>query len=153
MDGENSSREEFILTNGNHPGAVERAFEWLVSEWDIPDNRDTVIAVPSKRNLDNIEDSLRSLIGEQAFRGLRKSENQATLEKGIQLHTMTRRIHPSGWGGGPVLALFCDDELLNDIDNLNGTSSVLAVPWLRQDIQKWEERWSPEEFEFNPNTS
>jgi hypothetical protein len=150
MHGDNGNRNEFILTNGNHPGAVERAFEWLVSEWESPENRDTVIAVPSKRNLDNIEDTLKNLIGEPTFRGIRSSENHSSLEKGIHLHTMTKRIQPSSWDGGPVLALFCDDELLDDIDGLNGTTSVLAVPWIRQDIEKWEKRWSLKEIEFTP---
>jgi hypothetical protein len=146
-----STREEYILTNGNEYGAVERAFEWLQQEWSDPDNRDTVIAVPSKRNLEGIEDRLAPLIGERSFRSIHSSDNYAELGKGVTLHTMTERIHPSRWGGGPVLGLFVDDDQLEDIDELQGVTSVLVVPWLRGDVGDWEDRWSPEVIEFTPD--
>jgi hypothetical protein len=146
-----NAREEYILTNGNEYGAVERAFEWLQHEWSDPDNRDTVIAVPSKRNLEGIEDRLAPLIGDQNFRSIHSSTNYAELGNGVALHTMTERIHPSRWDGGPVLGLFVDDDQLEDIDELRGVTSVLVVPWLRGDVSDWEDRWSPEVIEFTPD--
>lgn len=145
------SRETFLLENGNELGAVERAFDWLVDEWKDPDNRATVIAVPSKGNLDNVEDRLKPLIGEQGFKGITGTDNYADLGKGVTLHTMTRRIRPSRWNGGPVLGLFVDDDQLEGIDNLQGTSSILVVPWIRDDVSDWEKRWSPEVIEFDPD--
>lgn len=151
MDTDQANREENILTNGNHPDAVEKGFEWLQEEWQDPENRDTVIAVPSKRNLDNIQGTLKPLLGESGFKDLKSSDNYTNLGKGLHLHTMTKRIHPNKWDGGPVLALFVNDEQLEEIDELRGTTSILVVPWRREDVSNWEDRWSPDVVQFDPN--
>lgn len=140
--------DRYLLTNGNEPGAVERAFDWLTDEWQDTENRDTVVAVPSKTNLDNVKDQMADLIGENAFKQLRSSDNRVDVGKGVTLHTMTRRIHPSRWDGGPVLGLFVDDDQLEDIEDLRGTSSILVVPWNRNDVEEWETKRSPEIIEF-----
>lgn len=144
-------RDSYVLTNGSHPKAVKRAFDWLIEQWrEGPDNRDTVIAVPAKRNLEGIQDRLKSLIGENAYKGLMSSDNYADIGEGITLYTMTRRIQPRKWDSGPVLGLFVDDDQLEDIDNLHGISSVLVVPWIREDVNGWEKQWSPKVINFDP---
>lgn len=147
-----SNRDAYLLESGNHPDAVERAFEWLVEEWEDPNNRNTIIAIPTKTNLDNVEDRLKPRIGEEGFNGIRGPDNFADIGKGVTLHTMTRRIRPRRTDSGPVLALFTDDEQLEDIDELNGVSSILVVPWNRDDVEKWEQRKSPEIVDFTPNS-
>lgn len=148
---QNDDRDEYILENGNMPGAVGRSFEWLVGEWSGTENRDTVIAVPSKGNLENVEGELREALGSSGYKGIHGSENFADLGEGVTIHTMTKRITPSNWGHGPVLGLFVDDEQLEEIDNLNGATSILVVPWHQDDASTWEERWSPDVVEFDPD--
>lgn len=150
MQGHQSEPDRYLLTNGNELGAIERAFDWLTEEWQDPENRDTIIAVPTKGNLENVKERLKPLIGGDNFKQLCSSDNYADLGKGVTLHTMTERIHPSRWNGGPVLGLFVDDDQLEDIEDLQGKSSILVVPWVRDDVEEWERKWSPEIIEFDP---
>lgn len=146
----NDEGDAYIIREGSELGAVERSFEWLQNEWQDPDNRKTVIAVPSKRNLDSVCDRLVPLIGESAFRSLTSSENHAELGKGVELFTMTKRIQPHGWDGGPVLGLFVDDEQLTEITQLPNIASILVVSWHRDDANEWAEKVSPKELHVPP---
>lgn len=149
MPSRQDDTDRYLLRNGNEPGAIGQVFDWLLDEWEDPENRDTVIAVPSKTNLDNVQDQLVEQIGEDGFNQIRSSENYTDLGRGVTLHTMTRQIYPSRWNGGPVLGLFVDDDQLEDIDDLRDMSSILVVPWNRDDVSGWEDRWSPDVVDFD----
>lgn len=141
--------DRYILENGSTKGSVRRGFKWLVKRWKDGE-RDTIIAIDSKTIIDNIERELVNLIGEDSVKGLQSSDNYSQLNNQINIHTMTKRITPSNWSGGPVLAIYRSDELLSQIEELNDVTDILVIPWLEEDVESWRERHNPETIEFNP---
>ncbi|MFC5133480.1 MULTISPECIES: hypothetical protein [Haloferacaceae] len=134
---QNDRTSRFIDAEGPNEDAVELAFAWLHQLGDQhEDKRDAVLAVNTKKQLDGV---ISTVIGEQAAKALDKKNPVGVGEAEIQL--MTKRIDPSGWQSGPVLAIYPDKDLLDKIDGMHGVTDVLVVPWSKDEVQYWIDTW------------
>lgn len=135
--GQNNRTSWFIDSEGPNEDAVKLGFAWLHELGEQhEDKHDSVLAINTKRPLDNV---ISDVIGEQAAKSLDKKEPVQLGEVEIQL--MTKRIDPSGWQRGPVLAIYPDKDLLDKIDGMYGVTDVLVVPWSKDEAQYWIDTW------------
>lgn len=136
----------YIDSHGPNPEGVKKGFAWLyqISKQD-EDKRHGIVAVNTKKNLDNIQDTIEELIGAGGFRSLR-NDNRVTIEH-LQVSLVTNRIRPSGWRSGPALVLYPSDDLLDTVDGLHGVTDVLVVPWHRESFQPWIDTWNASDLE------
>lgn len=127
----------FIDTEGPDEDAIEFALAWVhqLGEQD-EGKQDAVLAVNTKRQLEGV---FSDVVGESAANALSKKQPVQVGE--AELHLMTKRIDPSGWHRGPVLALYPDEDLLNKIDGMRGVTDVLVVPWSKDTVQFWIDTW------------
>lgn len=126
----------FIDTEGPDEEAIELGLAWVhqLGEQD-KGKQNAVLAVNTKSQLEGV---FSDVIGEAANS---LSKKQPVQVGEAELHLMTKRIDPSGWQRGPVLALFPDKDLLNKIDGMRGVTDVLVVPWSKDTVQFWIDTW------------
>lgn len=134
---QDNRRSWFIDSEGPDDEAVELGFAWVnqLGEND-EEKRNAVLAVNTKRQLDGV---VANVIGEQAAKAL-DNKNPVQIGEG-QIQLMTKRIDPSGWQSGPVLAIYPDKDLLDKVDGMYGVTDVLVVPWSKDTVQYWIDTW------------
>lgn len=127
----------FLDTEGPDEEAIEVACAWLrqLGEQDVK-KQEAVLAVNTKRELEGV---FSDVVGEAAAKAL--SDKQPLQVGETEIQVMTKRIDPSGWQGGPVLALYPDEKLLNKMDEMAGVTDVLVVPWSKETVEFWIDTW------------
>lgn len=135
---ENTNRW-FIDTEGPGPTELRPAFTWFRQQIANSPDRQGLLAVPGKGNLEHIQ----AIVGPAVVRQLRK-DNRARFGDGT-ITLMTERTNPYFWSG-PVLVLYADDRLLDKVDSLQTPSNVLFVPWRREEGRGWAHMWSAREL-------
>jgi hypothetical protein len=134
---------QYIASVGPKDDAIIKGFRWLISEARNSGN-EGVVAVSQKANLENIAEwsQLASV-----FNQLRSSES-ATLQD-VKLNLLTRRNKKIYSFDGPILAIYGGQELLDLVDGISGTASVLYVPW-GNDHKQWVQTWNANELNREP---
>ena len=137
----------FIPSVGPQEQAITRGVHWLISEAKKSGNVG-VVAVSTKSNLDNIANWSQL---EGLFQQLRKTGSAAVQDVTIRL--MTLRDNKFASFNGPILAIYGGTELLDVVDGISGTSSVLYIPWSDGDCDQWKQTWQANELGQSTATS
>lgn len=104
--------------------------------------KNILLAVPQKDNLDG---AIKDVFGDKFVKSLLKGENVVVGDKKFSL--MTCRTGPQFSHEGAVLAIHATKGLLDKIDNLHGTTDILLVPWIEDDLAEWVPRWQAIDIE------
>lgn len=145
MSSRSQRNSVFIDSHGSNPEALKEGFAWIYQlSKENEDKQHGVLAVNTKRNLENIQDTMEELIGSRAYRSL-QDDNRAVINH-LQLSLVTNRIRPSGWRSGPALVIYPSQDLLDTVDGLDGVTDVLIIPWHRDEVETWIKTWAASEL-------
>lgn len=115
--------------------ALEDAFEWLLQEAAAVGRG--LLCVPQIGSLGR---DIDDVVGLSVTEDLRRRK-VALLAGGERLYLMTKRIRLARFDG-PVLALMSDPKELDHVEEIEGASPVLVLPYLESDIQEWARLWA-----------
>ncbi len=128
----------YVESVGPEDEALVQGFKWLVSEAQKADNKG-LVAVTSKANLDNIShwSRFKDLLG--------ALKNSGVVRSGaISIGLLTAKDKSVRQWDGPILVIYGGQALLNVVDSISGTASVLYVPWNDEDHLDWVDTWGAE---------
>ncbi|WP_420182086.1 DUF1889 family protein [Haloarcula sp. KBTZ06] len=127
----------FIDTEGPDEEAIELGLAWVLQLGEQNKGKqNAILALNTKSQLEGV---FSDVVGESAANSL--SQKQPVQVGEAELQLMTKRIDPSGWQRGPVLALYPGEDLLNKIDSMRGVTDVLVIPWSKDTVQFWIDTW------------
>jgi hypothetical protein len=126
-----SGRSYFIESTGADEPALVKGFNWLLAEAKVSGNRG-LIAVSQKSNLDNIArwSSFAPVLLQLKKQG---TANFSTVT--LQLFTLGN--HSVYNWSGPILVVYGGQKLLDAVDSIEGSVSVLYIPWLENEYADW----------------
>ena len=135
----------YIKTHGPQDAAITKGFQWLLSEAKKSNNLG-IVAVSTKANLENISNwsGLRTVLDQ-----LRQTGQAKVGDVTLNLVTLKGTIYSSD---APILAIYGGQELLDKVDGISGTSSVLYIPWGDESLANWVDTWRATEL-GQPQTS
>lgn len=132
----------YINSHGPDKDSLVKGFKWLVGLCSSgPLLCKALIAIPVKKSI--LSGVISQVIGKQGVKSLAMGNkvkfcvNNKTLE--ISLLIEKQNIYE--WKG-PILAVYPNKKLLDKIDGLYGVTHVLIVPWSREEVEFWINRWS-----------
>ncbi len=129
----------FIRSSGPKDNAIIAGIQWLISDAKKGGNSG-IVAVSTKANLDNIAWSSLSAL----FAALRRNE-RVTVE-GVTLQLVTLKGNRPHTFNGPILVIYGGQELLDAVDSIAGSSSVLYIPWEGDEFASWSQTWRATEL-------
>lgn len=134
----------YIPSSGPNEESLVAGFQWLVSEAKSASNRG-LVAVPQKSNLDNIAHwSKLALI-------LTQLKKQGTAQVGgVTLKLFTERDRSVHRWDGPILTIYGGQKLLDAVDAIDGSASVLFIPWIENEQADWAATWNATPLGENP---
>lgn len=103
--------------------------------------RKMIIAVPQKWNL---EGPVRNYLGDTIVEELIENE-RAELDR-TKLYLMTKKSGPVESFQGAVIMIYPTSDLMDKVDDLEGVSDILMVPWSEEHILEWVPRWNAMEI-------
>ena len=130
----------FVSSTGPQDQAIVQGVQWLLAEAKKSGNAG-IVAVSTKSNLENIA-NWSQLAG--LFNQLR--QNGTATVQGVQLRLMTLKGTQIYSFDGPILAIYGGQELLDAIDGISGSASVLYIPWGDGDCDQWLQTWGATEL-------
>ena len=126
--------------------AIEWGIEWLgmLGEQDPP-RKNALLAV---RAYNTIDQDPPQVLNPAALSALQKGK-VVTIPPDIQLSALTENNRKGlAYWNGSVLALYPTAKLLERIDNLNGVTDVLVIPFgdYEDVVVPWIEKWEAQEL-------
>lgn len=138
----------FIDTEGNDDKAYQEAMVHsckLASAY--PELKQVILLIPSKNNTGWFE----RLYGDEVVKKLHKG----TTFKDCPLLFKFESIKTTkGYFQEPTIVITCglDTDILEKIDD-SFARVIIAIPWLKDNITKWVQRWNPTELRGKTNTT
>ena len=129
----------YINSTGSNLHAVSRGMDWLVSEARRR-AQEGLVVVPGKQTLKHLSGANYDAAFEQLNRN-----NQCQL-RGVTLRLMTERLKAYRCDG-PILVIYGDQGLLDQVDALSGAADVLHIPWIQEDGVGWRQTWNAQDFD------
>lgn len=101
---------------------------------------EVLLLTPTRHQLERT--TLSAAIGEPAAKALRSGRpvgfaSPITLSH-VTMRTMQRRMR-----GAVLIVFYADDEMLEEVDGLDGLAGVVVVPDMVERIGRWTARWNP----------
>lgn len=121
------------VPTGNGNAIIARAFQALAEECKLAKVNTAWLVLPTKSNLDGY---ISETIGAAVTKALGKGQS-VPLTDGIQLQMYTMQTLPFGGRGYPILGIYLDDKSLSKIDGKDNIPSIIAIPWIDKDLEKW----------------
>jgi hypothetical protein len=134
----------YIESHGPQDAAINEGFQWLLSEARKVGNKG-LVAVTTKQNLDNIADwsQLGSLLTTLRQHGVVKTGE-------VTLGLFTAKDKGVHQWEGPILTIYGGQKLLDAVDSITGSASVLYIPWSEGDHAAWAETWGASKLGAQP---
>jgi len=132
----------WIDAEGPNRDAISRACEWMMS--GLSAGSVGLLVVPTKA-------ALTGVFAEEQPTLARTLERQGkTTSGGVTIVLMTEHKGPEIHANGPALVLRATMDLLNAVEATQGVTKILAVPWVRTDIDLWLNTWAPRKIPIPP---
>jgi hypothetical protein len=128
----------FIDTEGRDDDALRLGLAWLFDR-ARRSQRGGVIAVHGLANVERLPPVLPA----PAARALAR-DKRLRLDD-VELELMTARYQPRSYPLGPTLAIWANDQRLEQIEELQPIA-VCAIPWSRNGLDDWKANFSPREL-------
>jgi hypothetical protein len=130
----------FINVEVSNPSVISRGILWLSQ---ANDNETAIIIIPTFANL---EGHITQVIGEKQAKYLEKNKFIQTANNKI-IHLATNQSMTHRHENCRILAVYQTSEMLDKIESeYQNISSILAIPWIREDITEWKNTRRATEF-------
>jgi hypothetical protein len=125
----------YIDAHGPDQTALRRGFQWLQDlAASDPDKVAALLVVPQMANLTNMKGNLTAVLGDTQTKEIVKGE-PITIG-GATINVMTTKKAVASWDG-PVLVIYPQPTLLEQVDTMSGKTDMLVIPWAREEVQAW----------------
>jgi hypothetical protein len=135
----------YIDTHGNDDEAYREAMQFACQLANkSKDIKRIVLLIHSKQNTGWFERLFGSTVVKQLFAGTKFKDCNAI----VKFETV--RTYKDGYGQSDiVITCGLDSEDVLKIDDMYSVKAIIAVPWLKDKIEKWVKTWSPKELRGN----
>lgn len=143
-----SKQRFFIGTQGNDDEAYREAMSFacqLANE--DPEIKRVVLLTHTKQNIGWLERLFGDATVKKLFTGLKFKDCKPTF-KIETLRTYNKKYSPEE----VVITMGLDSDEVLKIDSNHSIKAIIAIPWLKDGIQKWVQTWNPKELRGNQNT-
>lgn len=128
-------KRHWVPEGGDHRRAFREGFQWLSAGTKA--GMTSLLAVPGLANLEGV---VEAELGPTQTASLRDGKS-IVLSSGGRVSLLTQRREPPSWTGGPVLVVWGDRTLLAVVEELHGTTDIVAVPWIDEHVAEWVRTW------------
>lgn len=126
----------FVDAHSADDDALAEGFRWL---FQFARERGYAKAAIFLSSVAQIE-GLGRVVGDEVARRLHRDRHIKV--DGVAIDLILQRRLPAAFEGGPILAVWVDDEQLDKIDGLR-PPGICAIPWTKTDIDGWKANWNP----------
>lgn len=139
----------YIDTTGNDDEAYKEAMRFAGEYANKNKHIDRVILLAlTKKNVGWLERIFKEATVRKMFNGI-KIKGYRPLFKIETLRTYSEYSSQNDF----VIAMAIRNDKLFKIDDYYNVSAILAIPWLKEDIEKWSKTWQPLEIRQNSKAS
>lgn len=130
----------FIDVDVSNPNMIRRGIAWLSQ---ANENETAIMIIPGLTNLDG---HITEIIGEKQAKHLRKNKSIQT-ENNVTIHLATNQSMTQLHENVRILAIYQKSDTLDKIESQHhNISSILVIPWLRDDIIEWKKTRRAKEY-------
>lgn len=130
----------FIDVDVSNPNMVRRGIAWLSQ---ANENETAIMIIPGLTNLDG---HIAEVIGREQAKHLRKNKSIQT-ENNVIIHLATNQSMTQLHENVRILAIYQKSDTLDKIESqYQNISSILVIPWLRDDITEWKKTRRAKEY-------
>ena len=130
----------FIDIEVSNPDTIRKGISWLSR---VGENETAIMIIPTFKNL---EGHITSIIGEQQSKYLKKNKFIKT-DNNTTIHLATNNSMTHRNDDVRILAVYQTSSMLDKIESeYQNISSILVIPWIRDDIDEWKKTRRPKEY-------
>lgn len=125
--------------NGHNVGYLRMAIKLTLEEL-VRNGGDGVLLVPTLSNVDGggLEEALGSSLTKTLL-----TKRIVRIADGVNLRLETERTLKQSDRSTVILGVYVDDGSLDKVEALYTVKSIIVVPWLEADVERWKKTWSP----------
>lgn len=106
-------------------------------------NCEITVLVPTLRNAENT--ILEDVLGEKFVKNLVKGKRGQI--EGVYINLKSLRTINPHQENGIILSLWGGKKALSKTNKAHDVKSVIALPWIPEDVEQWVEEWTPKVIE------
>ncbi len=130
----------FIDVEVSNPDTIRRGISWLSQ---ASENETAIIMIPTFTNL---EGHITTIIGTQQAKFLKKNKFIQT-DHNTTIHLATNNSMTHRNDNVRMLAVYQRSSMLDKIESeYHNISSILVIPWIRNDINEWKKTRRAKEY-------
>lgn len=137
------------IQGGNNNNQILKAFQLAT---DICRNdasiKSLIIYVPTQNNVDHIQ----AVFGEQVLKDILKGKGVTLYQDGPGLKILTdKTIQNCAMTTTVIVATYLRYETLIKADELDNCKAIIALPWLKDELNSWVNTWNPDVIDQQGN--
>jgi len=130
----------FIDVEVSNPNTIRKGISWLSQ---ASENETAIMIIPTFTNL---EGHITTVIGSQQAKYLKKNKFIKT-DNNTTIHLATNNSMTHRHDNVRILAVYQRSDMLDKIESqYQSISSILVIPWIREDIDEWKKTRRAKEY-------